>query len=286
VLKALRAAGIGRQAVTFVPTDDCGRVVADAFPAVDERTLVVLQAGNVNTGHSDPFAALIEPIQRQGGWVHVDGAFGLWAAAAPNRRRFVEGVQGADSFATDAHKWLNVPYDAGIAICARPGDLRRALATDAAYVATDAERAPMHLSLQMSQRARGVETWAMLAANGRSGLVGLIERSCQLAERFARRLAAQGAQILAPVVLNQALARFDDDRTTDAVIEAVQLDGTCWAGATTWQGRRAMRLSVSDASTSEADIDASADAVIRCWRAVAGQPTGSQSSKPAPTVSP
>jgi glutamate/tyrosine decarboxylase-like PLP-dependent enzyme len=269
VLKALRVAGFGRSAVTLAPTDGCGRALPDAFPPLDDRTLVVLQAGNVNTGHSDPFEPLIARAHEAGAWVHVDGAFGLWAAAAPGRRDAVAGVERADSWATDCHKWLNVPYDAGLAICARAEDLRRALATDAAYVATDAERSPMHLSLQMSQRARGIETWAVLAARGRQGIAELVEGCCALAERFAAGLQAAGAEILAPVVLNQALSRFDDDATTDSVIDAVQRDGTCWAGATTWQGRRAMRISVSDQATTPADVDASVAAIVRCWRAIA-----------------
>jgi glutamate/tyrosine decarboxylase-like PLP-dependent enzyme len=270
VLKALRAAGIGREAISWVSTDACGRIRPEAFPAVDHQTLVILQAGNVNTGHSDPFADVIGPAHDAGAWVHIDGAFGLWAAAS-SRRPLVAGVEQADSWATDAHKWLNAPYDSGIAICARAEDLRRALATDAAYVATQDQRALMHLGLQMSQRARGIETWAIIASRGRSGIAAMIDRTCDLAARFADRLRAAGVEILAPVVLNQALARFGDDATTDAVITAVQLGGTCWAGGTTWQGRRAMRLSVSDVATTEADIDRSADAMVAAWHRVTGR---------------
>lgn len=268
VLKALRVAGIGRDAVTFAATDACGRVVAGTFPEVDERTLVVLQAGNVNTGHSDPFDPLVERAHDRGAWVHVDGAFGLWAAAARHRRSCVAGFEKADSWATDAHKWLNAPYDCGIAICARPEDLHRAFAADAAYVATDDARAAMQISLQMSQRARGVEIWALLASRGRRGIEDLIERSCALTERFAGILRDGGVEILAPVVLNQALAHFGDDATTDAVIDAVQRDGTCWVGPTSWHGRRAMRLSVSDQATTADDVDASAAAILRCYREV------------------
>ena len=264
-LKALHMAGIGTDAITFLPTDEAGRVRADAFPAVDELTIVLLQAGNVNTGHSDPFAALIPRARAAGAWVHIDGAFGLWAATSDRRRDLVAGVELADSWATDAHKWLNAPYDSGIAICAREEDLRRSFAADAAYLLGDAGRVLMHLGVQMSQRARGVETWAILAARGRSGIADLVDRTCELAQQFAGRLEAEGAQVLAPVVLNQALVRFDDDPTTDAVIAAVQRDGTCWAGGTTWQGRRAMRLSVSDVATTPEDIAASAHAILRCW---------------------
>jgi glutamate/tyrosine decarboxylase-like PLP-dependent enzyme len=267
VHKALRMAGIGLDAVEAVPTDECGRVVAGAFPAVDDRTLVVLQAGNVNTGHSDPFAELIGPARRQGAWVHVDGAFGLWAAAAPARRHLVAGVEQADSWATDAHKWLNVGYDSGIAICARGDDLRRSFATDAAYLAFDGPRAPMHLSVQMSQRARGIEAWAVLASRGRRGLADLVEGCCRRATRLADQLAAGGAEVLAPVVLNQALVAFGDDAVTDATVAALQAGGTAWAGGTVWQGRHALRLSVSDEATTDDDIDRTAAAVLDAWAA-------------------
>ena len=268
LLKALRIAGLGSSAIERVATDDCGRVVPDAMPETDDLTLVLLQAGNVDTGHSDPFAALIPQIHEAGGWVHVDGAFGLWAAASPSRSHLVAGVADADSWATDAHKFLNAPYDSGVAICARPEDLRRAMTIDAAYLETTAERAPMHLGLQMSQRARAVESWAIIAARGRTGIAELVETACVRAAHFAHLLGSAGADILAPVVLNQVLVAFGDDVTTDAVITAVQEDGTCWAGGTTWQGRRAMRISVSDRATSADDVAASAAAIVRCWDSV------------------
>ena len=267
-LKALHMAGIGTDAVTFVPTDEAGRVRADEFPEVDDRTIVLLQAGNVNTGHSDPFAELIPRARAAGAWVHVDGAFGLWAAASPRLRSLVAGVEQADSWATDAHKWLNAPYDSGIAICAREEDLRRSFAADAAYLLGEPGRVLMHLGVQMSQRARGVEAWAIIAARGRSGIAEIVDNCCDLAQEFASLLEAEGAQILAPVALNQVLVHFGDDATTDAVIAAVQRDGTCWAGGTTWQGRRAMRLSVSDVATTPEDIAVSARAILRCWKQV------------------
>jgi glutamate/tyrosine decarboxylase-like PLP-dependent enzyme len=267
-LKALHMAGIGTEAVTFVPTDEAGRVRAEEFPAVDDRTIVLLQAGNVNTGHSDPFAELIPRARAAGAWVHVDGAFGLWAAATPRFRHLVAGVEQADSWATDAHKWLNAPYDSGIAVCAREEDLRRSFAADAAYLLGEPGRVLMHLGVQMSQRARGVEAWAIIAARGRSGIAEIVDTCCDLAAQFASLLAAEGAQILAPVVLNQVLVQFGDDATTDAVIAAVQQDGTCWAGGTTWQGRRAMRLSVSDVATTPEDIALSTRAILRCWKKV------------------
>ena len=271
VLKTLRVAGIGSDSVTFVPTDEFGRLKADELPEVSGPTLVILQAGNVNTGHSDPFRAIIDQLRSgpdaSNMWVHVDGAFGLWANATPNRRHHVDGVDLADSWATDGHKWLNAPYDSGVVICRHPKSLKRSMAMDAAYVETpDDERAPMNLGLQMSQRARAIPVWAILASEGRAGIAETIEQSCQHAEHFAELLSAAGIRVLAPPVLNQTLVRFDDDTTTDAVVVATQADGVCWVGATTWQGQRAMRISVSDTSTTSADVEAAAESIVRCWR--------------------
>ncbi|MEM7383417.1 MAG: aminotransferase class V-fold PLP-dependent enzyme [Verrucomicrobiota bacterium] len=266
VLKALQHAGIGRNAITMVDTDDHGRIQADALPETGAMTLALVQAGNVNTGHSDPFAEIIPRIHANGGWVHVDGAFGLWAAASPRRAHHVEGVQRADSWATDSHKWLNAPYDAGIAICAREEDLRRAMTTDAAYLATGSKRALMHLGLQLSQRARAIETWSIIASKGRSGIAAMIDNTCDLAQRMAEGLARGGAELLAPVGLNQMLVSFGPD--THRVIEAVQADGTCWAGGTVWKGQSAMRLSLSDTTITEAVIDESVATILRAWRSL------------------
>ncbi|GAB4005826.1 pyridoxal-dependent decarboxylase [Glycomyces albus] len=274
VSKALRAAGIGADQIEPAPTDECGRVAVDRFPTVDGLTLVLLQAGNVNTGHSDPFSEIIPMARREGAWVHVDGAFGLWAGASEARRHLVGGVELADSWATDAHKWLNASYDSGIAVCRDPEDLRRAMSFDAAYLAGDAERAAAHLGLQMSQRARGAEVWAILTSLGRNGVAELVDRCCGLAEQMAGLLEAAGARLLVPPALNQVLVRFDDDATTDTVIAAVQSDRTCWAGGTVWQGRRAMRISVSDAATDADDIASSAEAIVRCWRRIAAEGGG------------
>jgi len=253
-----------------VPTDECGRIRADSWPATSGPTLVVLQAGNVNTGHSDPFDAIIPNLDRDRTWVHIDGAFGLWAQVAPARRDTIAGVGAADSWATDCHKWLNAPYDCGVVVCRDRTALGRAMTMSAAYVASDAERVPMNLGIQISQAARAIPVWAILATLGRQGLADLVERTCALADRFAEHLLARGAEILAPVALNQVLVAFGDDHTTDAVIDAVQRDGTCWMGGTVWHGRHAMRISVSDSATTEHDIDASADAVVRAWRSVTG----------------
>lgn len=265
VLKSLRLAGIGTGAITMVDTGELGQLRTEMLPETDKLTLMVLQAGNVNTGHSDPFAELIPRVQSKGGWVHVDGAFGLWAAASPRQARHVAGVELADSWATDAHKWLNAPFDSGIAICAREDDLRRAMAVDAAYLETKSERALMHLGLQMGQRARGVDTWAIIASKGRSGIAEMVDQLCVLATRMAKRLCDGGANQLAPVGLNQMLFSFGGDLETDRVIEAVQRDGTCWVGGTTWQGRRAMRVSLCDTSMTKNDIDESAIAILKSW---------------------
>jgi glutamate/tyrosine decarboxylase-like PLP-dependent enzyme len=269
-LKALQLAGFGSDQVLRVPTDDCGRIRAEAWPDTTGPTLVVLQAGNVDTGHSDPFDALLPALDRDRTWVHVDGAFGLWARLSPARRHTIDGVEAADSWGTDCHKWLNAPYDCGVVICRDRDALARAMTMSAAYVESAAERVPMNLGIQMSQAARAIPVWAILATHGRTGLGELVEGTCRLAERMADRLADNGVEILAPVVLNQVLAAFGDDETTNAVIDAVQRDGTCWMGGTVWHGRHAMRISVSDSSTTEHDIDVSADAVVRAWRSIDG----------------
>ncbi|WP_084622532.1 pyridoxal phosphate-dependent decarboxylase family protein [Demequina oxidasica] len=269
VYKSLRLAGFGTAQIEHVPTDETGAVRADAFPHdTSDDTLVILQAGNVNTGASDPFVDIIPGVRKRGGWVHVDGAFGLWAAASPKLRHLVEGSELADSWTTDAHKWLNVGYDSGIVIVRDVDALVRAMSIDAAYLATEGAPPSMNRGIQISQRARGIETWAMLASHGKEGLADLIERTCELATRFANNLADGGVEILCTPVLNQVLVSFGDDVTTNKVIDAVQLEGTMWAGASEWHGRRAMRLSVSDAATTTDDVDASAIALLRAWGAV------------------
>lgn len=270
--KAIAIAGLGRDRAVLVPCDDQGRMQIDQVPEISGPTVILMQAGNVNTGASDPFD-LVRSWREAGAWLHVDGAFGLWAGAAPARADQVRGVEHADSWATDAHKWLNVPYDAGVAIVADGRDLARSMGTDAAYLVTDspgsaAPRIPMQLGLQMSQQARGILVWAALHSLGRSGVAELVERSCALAGRFAGGLAAAGAEVANDVVLNQVLVSFGDDATTDAVIEAIAADGTIWAGGTTWHGRRLLRLSVSGAETTEADIDAGVEAILHCWTQV------------------
>lgn len=271
LIKALGLAGLGRDRVTAVGTDKQGRIDTQALSTLDlpeGPTIVCLQAGNVNTGHSDLFEPAVAWAKARGAWVHIDGAFGLWAAASPSRSRLVAGHAAADSWATDCHKWLNVPYDSALAYVADGSKLRNSMAAVAEYLGADAGRAPMHLGLQMSQRARAIDTWAALKHLGRDGVGELVDTSCELASRFEHGLEAGGAEILHEVVLNQLLVRFGDDATTDAVVQAVQQEGTCWVGPTTWQSKRAMRISVSGAETSAEDVDRSVEAILNCWQGV------------------
>jgi len=264
--KALRLAGLGVGSVHELPTDEFGRVRPEAIPGgllgSLRPTLVLLQAGNVNTGHSDPFAAVIDRFDPETSWVHVDGAFGLWANAAPSRRHLLTGVEHADSWATDGHKWLNTPYDCGVVIVADPTSLTASMSMDAAYAGGGGGRSPMNLGLQMSQGARAIPVWAILASLGRAGVAEAIERCCRHAERFAVELSAADVSVVCPPALNQVLVSFGDDATTDTVIERVQASGVAWMGGTTWQGRRAMRISVSDTSTTDDDVGRAITAIL------------------------
>jgi glutamate/tyrosine decarboxylase-like PLP-dependent enzyme len=263
LLKALSLLGLGRDRVIRVPVDNQGRMRADALPAISGPTIVCIQAGNVNTGAFDPAAEICAAAHESGAWVHVDGAFGLWAAAAPGRAHLMAGVSHADSWATDAHKWLNVPYDCGLAFCREPQHLRAAMSTSAAYLIEGDQREPYHYTPEMSRRARGIEIWSALRSLGRSGLADMIERTCRYAARFADGLAAAGFSVLNDVVLNQVLVSFGDAETTRRVIAAVQADGTCWCGGTVWQGQTAMRISVSSWATTEADVERCLEAMLR-----------------------
>jgi glutamate/tyrosine decarboxylase-like PLP-dependent enzyme len=263
VQKALSMVGFGRERVVRVACDNQGRMRLADFPQVNDRTLVCVQAGNVNTGAFDPIAAICERARARGAWVHVDGAFGLWAAAAPQRAHLAAGIENADSWATDAHKWLNVPYDSGLVLTRDAPSLRAAMSVGAAYLAQGEERVPYQYTPDFSRRARGVEVWAALRQLGRAGLVDLIERTCRFAERFATGLAGRGHRILNDVVLNQVLVSFGSAERTREVIARIQSDGTCWCGGTLWQGHTAMRISVSSWATDEADVDRSLAAIER-----------------------
>jgi glutamate/tyrosine decarboxylase-like PLP-dependent enzyme len=282
ILSALQMLGLGRERVKRVAMDAQGRMVPEALREIlagvtggSGPLIVCTQAGNVNTGSFDPLEEIVPLVHRRGGWLHVDGAFGLWAGAVPALAHLVRGADQADSWATDAHKWLNVPYDSGIVIVAHPEPHRAAMTISAAYLAQTEgrERDPFDWVPEFSRRARGFTVWAALRSLGRSGVEDLVERCCALARRFAERLGSEpGVEILNEVVLNQVLVRFssasgDADALTRDVIARVQADGTCWLGGTTWHGRAAMRISVSNWSTTEGDVDASAAAILRCFRA-------------------
>ena len=263
VLKALSLLGLGRERVVRVPVDGQGRLRSDAIPALDDRTIVCAQAGNVNTGAFDPLRAIGEQAAAAGAWVHIDGAIGLWAAAAPQRALLIDGYQLADSWVTDGHKWLNVPYDSGIVFCKDALQLREAMVVAAPYLQFGDAREPQYYGPEYSRRARGVEIWAALRSLGRSGIADLVERCCRHATRFAEGLRAAGHTVLNDVSLNQVLVSFGNAEHTRRVIAAVQADGTCWCGGTTWQGHAAMRISVSSWATTEADVDQSIAAICR-----------------------
>jgi glutamate/tyrosine decarboxylase-like PLP-dependent enzyme len=271
VTKSLGMLGLGKRRVVPVPVDGQGRMRADTLPSLAGPTIVCTQAGNVNTGAVDPVGAICEAAHAAGAWVHVDGAFGLWAAAAPSRAPLVEGVDQADSWATDAHKWLNVPYDSGLAFV-RDGDaLRAAMAMTAEYLPTETEhRNPADYTPELSRRARGVDVWAALRHLGREGVADLVERCCRHARRFAEGLSAAGYEVLNEVVLNQVLVSFGDSDATHRVIAGLQDDGTCWCGGTEWQGRTAMRISVSSWATTDTDVERSLDAMLRVGSLSAG----------------
>ncbi len=265
VFKSLGLLGLGRARVHRVPVDGQGRMRAELLPRMAGPTIVCAQAGNVNTGAFDDFGAISERARETGAWVHVDGAFGMWAAAAPDRAALTAGMTEADSWATDAHKWLNVPFDSGLAFVRDREALRAAMAITAEYLPTETEqRNPSDYVPELSRRARGVEVWAALKALGRSGVAELVERTCRHARTFAAGLAGAGYEILNDVVLNQVLVAFGDAAATERTIAAVQRDGTCWCGGTVWQGRSAMRISVSSWATTEDDVERSLEAILRC----------------------
>jgi glutamate/tyrosine decarboxylase-like PLP-dependent enzyme len=264
LFKSLGMLGLGRNRAVRVPVDAQGRMRADALPTLHGPAIVCTQAGNVNTGSFDPVADIATRAHRAQAWVHVDGAFGLWARAAPALATLAEGVDAADSWATDAHKWLNVPYDSGLAFVREVDALRAAMAISAEYLPTQTpERNPSDFTPELSRRARGVEIWAALRSLGRQGVAEMIERNCRQARRFAEGLRAAGHEVLNDVVLNQVLVSFGAPELTERIITAIQDDGTCWCGRTHWQGRTAMRISVVSWATTDADVEASLAAIVR-----------------------
>ena len=267
VLKALSMAGFGRERVTRIPVDGQGRMKADQLPPLTDRSLVLIQAGNVNSGAFDPAEEICAQAHKAGAWVHVDGAFGLWAAASPRYRWLTKSFDQADSWATDGHKWPNAGYDCGIVIVREPKHLSAAMTARAAYLTTNSDRDPMDFTPELSRRARGIELWSALRTLGREGLAALVERCCGHAQRFAAGFREEGYEVLNDVVINQVMVSFGaPDRTLD-VIRRIQADGTCWASSTVWQGRTAMRISVSSWATSEHDVELSLAAILRIAKA-------------------
>ena len=267
MLKALNLVGFGRERIIRVPTDDQGRIVAEKIPATSGPAILCLQAGNVNTGAFDPIGEICQ-LKTENVWVHVDGAFGLWAAASPKTNYLLKGIELADSWATDAHKWLNVPYDSGLVFVKEQGALFNAVASTAAYLPEVGKRDPFQYTPEMSRAARGVAVWAAIKSLGKQGLVEMINRHCTYAKQLAEALQKAGYNVLNEVVVNQILVSFGDPATTLQVIKNVQEEGTCWCGGTIWQGKTAMRISISSWATTEEDIQLSLDAILKAARQV------------------
>jgi glutamate/tyrosine decarboxylase-like PLP-dependent enzyme len=263
--RALRLLGIGTSSLHVVPADDQGRMLVDRLPALDGPTIVCGQAGEVNTGAFDDLEAIADHVAGTDAWFHVDGAFGLWAAASPSLRQLVRGSERADSWATDGHKWLNVPYDSGIAFCAHPDAHRAAMRVTADYLVQpgDGRRDQVDWTPEFSRRARGFAVYAAIRELGARGIAAMIDNSCERARQFAALLSDGGLEILNEVVLNQVLVRVPAD-----VVARVQEDGTCWLSGTQWAGEHAMRISVSNWRTSAEDVERSADAILRAARVV------------------
>jgi glutamate/tyrosine decarboxylase-like PLP-dependent enzyme len=274
VSKSLSLVGLGRSRVHVVPADDQGRMRADLLPDLSGPVLLCAQAGEVNTGAFDPFEPIADWVAERNGWMHVDGAFGLWAAADPGRAGLVRGLDRADSWATDGHKWLNVTYDCGIAFVRRPEDLRRTFAASAAYLPPSDVFEPMHHTPQSSQRARQIEVWAVLRTLGRDGVAQLVADACDAAVLIADRLREAGFEVLNDVVLNQVLVRYVDGPTTERLMAALQSDGRVWCGATRWGGPGnsnavAMRISVSSWKTDRAAAARAGETIVEVARALA-----------------
>lgn len=271
VTKALSLAGFGVEEWEILPVDAQGRIDAARLPPLDARTLVVTQAGNVNSGSFDPFAEICARARAAGAWVHVDGAFGLWARASQIKKPLTAGIELADSWAVDAHKWLNVPYDSAVYVCRDAAAAAECFDIDAPYIGRDAGRAPNALTPDLSRRARAVEIWAALKALGRRGLAKMIERHCFQAVRIAAHLHDAGFEILNEVVINQVVATVGNGERVPEIVAKVLEDGVCWIGPTLWRGRKAFRISVSSEATTDDDIDVSAAAIVRAKEYVYGE---------------
>ena len=276
VFSGLKYLGLGARRVTTIATDGQGRMLPSAFEAAlnaaSGPVIAIAQAGQINSGASDPFTAIAPLARAAGAWLHVDGAFGLWAQAAPSRTHLTRGVELADSWATDGHKWLQTPYDSGFAIVRDAEAHRRAMAISASYLppAAGSERDPSSYVPELSRRARGFATWAMIRQLGRDGVAEMVERCCRVATRIADRVSREpGIAVILDPELNQAMFRFgDDDAATLATVQRVQDDAVAWIGGAQWRGQWVMRLSVSSSATTEHDADLTADAIVSAWRGV------------------
>ena len=266
VHKALGLLGLGRKRVTRVPTDEQGRMRPDSLPPLDEHTILCLQAGNVNSGAFDPAAEIIPLARKAGAWVHVDGAFGLWATTSEEKRYLVRGFNEADSWATDAHKWPNIGYDCGLALVRRPQMLKETMSMKAPYLLLGSNREPSDHNPELSRRARGVELWAGLRSMGRKGIAEVIERCSRHARHFAEGLRKAGFEVPNEVVINQVLVNFGSKEKTLRTITRLQEDGTCWVGSTVWHEQTLMRISVSNWATTEEDVERSLQAMIAAAR--------------------
>ena len=266
LLKAVRMLGLGEGRVQALDVDDQGAIQPDALPEIQGPTILCLQAGNVNSGALDPAKTLIPLARAQGAWVHVDGAFGIWAKASPARAYLAEGFELADSLAVDGHKWLNVPYDSGITLVRDAANLRSAMSVKAAYLPGDNVREPYDYTPECSRRLRAAEIWAALACLGRDGLAELVETCCRHATMMAEGLIESGFEVLNEVNLNQVMVSFGDAKRTRQIITALHQDGTAWCGGTEWHGRAAMRISFSSHATRDDDVHRTLDAIIRLAR--------------------
>jgi glutamate/tyrosine decarboxylase-like PLP-dependent enzyme len=265
--KVIAMLGLGRGRVRRIPADRQGRMRAEHLPDIDGPAIVCIQAGNVSSGAFDPAGAVIDWARQRDAWVHVDGAFGLWARASSELEPLAAGLEGADSWAADAHKWLNVPYDCGIAFVRSPEALRAAMSTTGAYLLLGERRSAIDVTPEASRRARAVDVWAALKSLGRSGLDEMIARNCRQARWLAERLGEEGIEVMNDVVLNQIVVSFGGDERTGKTIAALQRSGECWCGGTRWHGREAMRISVSSWATTEADLERTLKAIVAVWRA-------------------
>ena len=262
IYKVLALLGLGRSRVVTVPVDQQGRIIADCVPDITGPTIVCLQAGNVNSGAFDPAPEIIPAVRDRGAWVHVDGAFGLWARTTKKLSHLAAGFELADSWATDAHKWLNVPYDCGAAFVRNPQDLRAAMSNRDAYLMPGEGREAIDFTPDNSRRARAVDVWAALKHLGKTGIAELVERNCSQARAMARGLSQAGIDVLNEVVLNQVIVSFGSDHRTQRVMETIQRQGVCWCGGTSWRGKTAMRISFSSWATMQSDLEQSMQAII------------------------